>query len=545
MAIGPIVGLDIGTQQIKAVELKPNRGMLTVSALGIAPTPVGVMQNNIITDPRLMGQTVRQLLRESGITSRRVVGSVAGQSAVVVRIIEVPKMTDAELRETMKWEVERHVPFAPSETKIAYERLDPLVPDDANPNMEVLLAVAQQDILNNFVDTVYAAGLDPVAIDIEQLAVGRSLLDVAQGRPVVRSQFVASYEAPFEQAVETVAVVNIGAANTDILIYQQGQLAFPRSLPLAGDSLTRAIAEAMGYTLDQAERIKREYASVQLDRMAIYTGTAYYDDGSFGGQFAEDDSGLGTGRESGRISGRSSGRVSGRSGRISGRLGGDEGPLSNPFDLSLEGEPTQQDPLNLGRGSGEDALNLGRSDVEPLDRTQPMSRQSLNLGGSVEEGLAAMPTGDQFGPTDASGANFLGGPANETEIRDQVFEAVAPVLGELATELRRSFDYFRSRAQGRTVDRVLLAGGTAALSNLDQFLQRELQIPVAIADPFSDVAVMSKHYDPGYLRSIASTFAVAFGLAARELVLDANPAPKRPRRQRVVAQPDMPPPPSQ
>jgi len=64
MATGPVVGLDIGTQQIKVVEVRPGKRGLVVSALGIAPTPVGVMQNNIITDPRMMGQTVKQLLRE-------------------------------------------------------------------------------------------------------------------------------------------------------------------------------------------------------------------------------------------------------------------------------------------------------------------------------------------------------------------------------------------------------------------------------------------------------------------------------------------------
>src|SRR5690349_7198116 len=143
MGTGPVVGLDIGTQQIKVVEVRPSKRGLTVSALGIAPTPVGIMQNNIITDPRLMAQTVKQLMRESGVAAKRVIGSVAGQSAVVVRIIEVPKMTDAELKETMKWEVERHVPFAPSETMIDYQPLEPAVPDDTNPNMEVLLAVAQ------------------------------------------------------------------------------------------------------------------------------------------------------------------------------------------------------------------------------------------------------------------------------------------------------------------------------------------------------------------------------------------------------------------
>jgi len=189
MALGPVIGLDIGTQQIKFVEMRPTKSGLTVTSLGVGATPFGVLQNNIITDPQLMGQTIRQLLKESGATAKRVIGTVAGQSAVVIRIIEVPKMTELELKETMKWEVERHVPFAPSETVIDYHLLPSLDPqNDSNPNMEVLLAVAQQDIVNNYIDTVYAAKLDPVAIDIEPLAAARAIIEVDGGWPVVRPQ---------------------------------------------------------------------------------------------------------------------------------------------------------------------------------------------------------------------------------------------------------------------------------------------------------------------------------------------------------------------
>ncbi len=128
-------------------------------------------------------------MRDSGITIKRAVGCISGQNAVVIRIIEVPKMTDAELKETMKWEVERHVPFAPSETVLDYQPLQMRTPEaQSSPNMEVLLAVAQQDAVNNYVDTLFAAGLDPVAIDIEPLAVSRALLDIQDGRPVVRPQ---------------------------------------------------------------------------------------------------------------------------------------------------------------------------------------------------------------------------------------------------------------------------------------------------------------------------------------------------------------------
>ncbi|MBV9852306.1 MAG: type IV pilus assembly protein PilM [Armatimonadetes bacterium] len=492
MAFRPTVGLDIGSQQIKAVELRPGKGgRLTVSAVGVAPTPAGVMQNNIITDPQLMGQAVKQLLRECGIREKRTVGSVAGQSAVVVRIIEVPKMTDAELKETMRWEVERHVPFAPSETVIDYQPLvsaDPMA--DSNPNMEVLLAVAQQDVISNYVDTLFAAGLDPLAIDIEPLAVSRATLDLVDGRPVTRptappppppspdgGEFAGM---PMDTGPhDTAAIVNIGATNTDISIYQDGQLMFPRSLPLAGDSLTRAIADSLGLPPEQAERLKRDHASVQLDRMAVYTGTYYGDEPNFESPQFGDDLSFG-GAPSSRLRPFGEGEA-------------------NPFEMNPEGPQ-----------------------FDDLDRTQPMSSRTLDLA-KPPPPAEKLP----FTPTDDTGFTTPdAGPAVDDEQRNQIFEAIAPVLGELATELRRSLDYYRSRAQGRSVDRVLLTGGSASLGNLASFLQRELQVPVLVADPLAGLDVAAKHYDAQYLQVIAPVFAIALGLAARDAVFDANPAPR-------------------
>ncbi len=124
MAQPPVVGIDIGSQLMKAVELtvSPKEG-LAVTALAVAPTPPGVLQNGILTDPNAMAVAVKQMLKDAGIRAKRAVGCIAGQASVVVRIIEVPRMTPAELTETMKWEVERHVPFAPTEVEMDYQPL--------------------------------------------------------------------------------------------------------------------------------------------------------------------------------------------------------------------------------------------------------------------------------------------------------------------------------------------------------------------------------------------------------------------------------------
>src|SRR5437660_5135864 len=145
---GPVLGLDIGSSFIKACEIECKGGRATLRGIAVVPTPPEAVSNNQITDPVTLGRTIRQVLKEARIKCPKVVTCVSGQSSLVVRIIEVPKMTPAELKETMKWEIERHVPFAAEQFVMDYQ---PLMSPDEVPegqNMEVLLAVAQEALVN-------------------------------------------------------------------------------------------------------------------------------------------------------------------------------------------------------------------------------------------------------------------------------------------------------------------------------------------------------------------------------------------------------------
>src|SRR5207244_1985377 len=116
----------------------------------------------------------------------------------------------------------------------------------------VLLAVAQQDMVDRHVEMLFAAGLSPAAIDVEPLAVSRALIELG--------------DDPYGK--KTIALINIGASNTDIGIFRDGILAFPRTLPLAGDTITRSIATQLGVTQEQSEELKQKYGEVILDQAA-------------------------------------------------------------------------------------------------------------------------------------------------------------------------------------------------------------------------------------------------------------------------------------
>jgi cell division ATPase FtsA len=152
-----------------------------------------------------------------------------------------------------------------------------------------------------------------------------------------------------------------------------------------------------------------------------------------------------------------------------------------------------------------------------LERTQPIQRRALDL---ARRGASVV------GGPDQSAAQSTGSPDDSaSEVTVQIFDAILPVLSELSTELRRSLDYYRSRAAGKNVDRVILCGGTASLPGLDQYLDQELQVPVQVASPFNGLSVATRNFDPSYVQAIAPLFTVAVGLAARPAVFAANPEP--------------------
>ena len=497
---GAFVGLDIGSQTIKVVEARGAGNNLQISALGIENTPEGAVQGGIVADPKALGAAIKTLLSKSGVGAKRSVSAAAGAASVVVRVIEVPRMSPSELAETMKWEVERHIPFAANDVEMAYQPIDDgTPPDPANPNMEVLLAVAQRDMVAQHIQTLQAAGLNPVAVDVEPLAVGRALINLPRSG----------------MADKNVVLVNIGASNTDIGIFKSGILRFPRSVPLAGDNLTRAIADHFGLSMTDAEEEKRENAAVFMDLIGA------------GGQSG--DFGLGEDAPDEGAMGRTPFDFS-------------DVPMNTPFaSPSSEATPPvfgMADDTPPPPAAGPPTFDLddtpplggtgpapGGAAVFDLDDTPPPP--GAGMPGAAMDNPFASPADNPFAPPPAG--DFGAAPSASAPVpapddprarrRREVFDAILPVLGELLTEVRRSIDYFRSRYPNDTVDQIILCGGSARLPNLDQFIQSDLGITTTVADPFAGIGVSSKQMSSERLQDVAPAFTVAVGLATRDAVL--------------------------
>ena len=101
----------------------------------------------------------------------------------------------------------------------------------------------------------------------------------------------------------------------------------------------------------------------------------------------------------------------------------------------------------------------------------------------------------------------------------RIFNVIIPVLNDLVTEIQRSFDFYRARYRGESVDLILLSGGTARFKNIDAYISNELGIPCEVADPLKNVDISDV---PGYtqeeLRELAPSLMVVVGLSLRQLL---------------------------
>lgn len=529
---GPIVGLDIGSAFIKACEIDCKGGRANLRGIAILKTPSDAVANNEIVDPVALGKTIKRALQEAGIKSKRTICSVSGQSSLVVRIIEVPKMSRAELKDTMRWEVERHVPFAAEQVVTSYH---PLVePEDVpeGQNMEVLLAVAQEAMVTRHLETLKAAGLQTLAIDIEPLAVSRALMDISNG------------QAP----TGTVGVVNVGASSTDVSIYKNGNIAFTRSIQIAGNNLTKAIADNLGKPLGDAEDLKLSHGRVP--EAASQAGGDTMFEGEFGGLGPLD---FGVEAEPAGF------------GALGGTFGSEPDPgastasdthSDSTFDVAGSGfgaeafaAPAGAAPFAMGGSPalvagpvpGGNPFDPGATEAQqaggsPFDAPAGGGFGGNPFGGGGESLFGAAPVGSPFGGGDLPG--FAADPGatgvgqqpaqpvltEEELLQAQVADAIIPVLNELVTELRRSLDFYRNRANGLGAQQIILTGGSARLPGLVPFLTTHLETPVSLGDPLQYVAAGPKA-STAFLSDNGPAFPVAVGLAVRELLVE-EAAPK-------------------
>ena len=232
-----LVGLDIGSSSVKAVELAKKGAALQLLNLGFENLQTDTVVDGQIMELNNVSNVIAQIFNDHQIRTTRVAAGVSGHSVIVKNIV-LPQMSQEELQESFSWHAEEHIPFDIADVNLDYE-----LTGKSQDALHVLMAACKSDKIANVKQAIQLAGKQPVIIDVDAFA--------------LQNCYEVNYRP---RPGEIVALLNIGAATMNINILNGTRSIFARDASVGGSQYTSLLQRELGLSFDQAEGVKRGLA---------------------------------------------------------------------------------------------------------------------------------------------------------------------------------------------------------------------------------------------------------------------------------------------
>lgn len=232
-----LVGLDIGSSSLKVAEISENSSGWNLLKFGTFDIEPGIIEEDGIKDPEGVAASIRQLFKLYQVKEHNVAISVGGYS-VIVKKINVQTMTEEQLQDTIPLEAEQYIPFDINDVNLDFQILGE---GEQNPNqMSVLLVAAKKDMVNDYLNILELAGLNPCIIDVDAFALQNI------------------YETNYEMIDKCVALIDIGANKTSLNILKSNLSIFMRDISLGCNQINQKIVSLIDCSIEEAEDIKND-----------------------------------------------------------------------------------------------------------------------------------------------------------------------------------------------------------------------------------------------------------------------------------------------
>jgi type IV pilus assembly protein PilM len=230
-----LVGLDIGSRSIKVAEIAETKRGRTLKHFGIVDIAHGAIEEGAIKDPEAVADSIRQLFKNYHIKENNVAVSIGGYS-VIVKKINVQTMAEEQLQETIHFEAEQYIPFDISDVNLDFQILGE---NESNPNqMNVFLVAAKKEMVDDYMNLVTLAGLNPCIVDVEAFALQNT------------------FESNYDTQNENIALIDIGASKTSLNILKGNASVFMRDVSLGCGQINHKIMSLVDCSFEEAEQLK-------------------------------------------------------------------------------------------------------------------------------------------------------------------------------------------------------------------------------------------------------------------------------------------------
>jgi type IV pilus assembly protein PilM len=226
------LGVDIGSHLVKLVELRILDDGFELINLGVAQLYEVTEEGERKPRSQLIADTVQSLLSSSEVHTRRAAIAVSSREVIVKRI-EMDRMSEEEVGQIIRWEAEQHIPFNIDDVYIDFHILDA---DGDGEQMEVLLVAGKKMNIDSRVQLAKASGLEPVIVDVDAFA--------------VQNAFEINYP---ELCGEVVCLLNIGRDVSVINLVRGDTPLFIRDVPFGNSTFVEKMRKGLGISVEDVE----------------------------------------------------------------------------------------------------------------------------------------------------------------------------------------------------------------------------------------------------------------------------------------------------
>jgi type IV pilus assembly protein PilM len=236
-----ICGLDLSDLSVKVVLLKADGRQDHVSGFGFAAIPAGAIIDGEIKKNDQVVDAIHKAFASScpkRIKTKKVICSLP-ETKAFLRVITIPEVEKEEINEAVKWEMEENIPLPLDQVYYDWQLIGKGIVSEKG-KMNLLVVAVAKNVVDQAIEILEMAGLEPFGLEIESVAQSRSLIDEREEKI-------------------TKLIVDIGDRRTSFTILDSGIPCFTSSIPLCGQSLSDAIAKSLGVSFEDAEKMKFNY----------------------------------------------------------------------------------------------------------------------------------------------------------------------------------------------------------------------------------------------------------------------------------------------
>ncbi|MCP6718437.1 MAG: type IV pilus assembly protein PilM [Patescibacteria group bacterium] len=232
-----IFGLDISDLSLKIIQLKKNKQGLELACFGETKIEPDVIKNGEIKDTnklaRIIETGIRQVKGEK-INTKYVITSLPEEKAYL-QVIQMPKVPEENLKSAVIYEAENYIPTPLDQVYLDFQIVPSLT--DNLDHYDILIAALPKLTVDPYVSSLKLAGLEPVALEIESLAIARAIIEN-------------------QKAESPVLLIDFGATKTSFIIFSGRALRFTSSISVSSTHFTEIISKALKITINKAEALK-------------------------------------------------------------------------------------------------------------------------------------------------------------------------------------------------------------------------------------------------------------------------------------------------